>query len=240
MGKDKLKRFRENETFGNVFQPKFDEVFRTDYYMKGKWREKYFKNNNPLVLELGCGKGEYTVALAQQNRDINYIGIDIKGARLWRGAKTAVEQNLNNVAFVRSSIDLIASIFDADEVDEIWLTFSDPQPKKPHKRLSSANFLNKYKHFIKQNGKIHVKTDNQMLYEYSCEVAKINNFKIHYNCADVYNNAELPAEVTAIQTFYEKRFLAEGSKIHYLEYEINNAIEMQEAEEPATKIPPLS
>ncbi len=232
MGKDKLKRFKENETFGNVFQPKFDEVFRTEYFMKGKWRTEYFKNNNPLVLELGCGKGEYTVSLAQKNKDVNYIGIDIKGARLWRGAKTAVEQNLRNVAFVRSSIELIESVFDADEVDEIWLTFSDPQPKKPKKRLSSANFLNKYKNFIKQNGKIRVKTDNQMLYEYSCAVAELNNFNIIRSSADVYNDDNLPVEVTDIQTFYEKRFLAEGSKIHYLEYEINNDIEIVEAEEP--------
>ncbi len=232
MGKDKLKRFKENETFGNVFQPKFDEVFRTEYFMKGKWRTEYFKNNNPLVLELGCGKGEYTVALAQKNKDVNYIGIDIKGARLWRGAKTAVEQNLRNVAFVRSSIELIESVFDADEVDEIWLTFSDPQPKKPKKRLSSANFLNKYKNFIKQNGKIRVKTDNQMLYEYSCAVAELNNFNIIRSSADVYNDDNIPVEVTDIQTFYEKRFLAEGSKIHYLEYEINNDIEIVEAEEP--------
>ncbi len=228
MGKDKLKRFKENNTFSNVFQPKFDELFQTDYVMKGKWRTEYFKNNNPLVLELGCGKGEYTVALAQKNQNVNYIGVDIKGARLWRGAKTAHEQQMRNVAFIRSSIELIASAFDKDEVDEIWLTFSDPQPKKAKKRLSSANFLNKYKQFIKQNGKIHIKTDNQMLYEYSKLVAEENNFNIIHSSADVYNHNGLPPELTEIQTFYEKRFLAEGSKIHYLEYEINNKLEITE------------
>ncbi len=228
MGKDKIKRFKENSTFNNVFQPKFEEVFRNNYYMKGKWRSEYFKNNNPIVLELGCGKGEYTVELANRNKDINYIGIDIKGARLWRGAKTAIEQKLDNVAFVRSSIDFTKSIFDKDEVDEIWLTFSDPQPKKAHKRLSSANFLNKYKHFIKQNGTIHIKTDNEMLYEYSCDIAKLNNFKIIYKSSDVYNDKNLPIEVTEIQTFYEKKFLEKSCKIHYLEYEINNEIEISD------------
>ncbi len=231
MGKGKLKRFQENDTFTNVFQPNFNELFNTNYSMKGKWRSEYFKNNNPLSLELGCGKGEYTVALAQQNKDINYIGIDIKGARLWRGAKTAYEHGMKNVAFIRASIDLIPSIFDKDEVNEIWLTFSDPQPKKIKKRLSSSNFLNKYRKFIKQNGIIHIKTDNKMLYEYSYALALENNFKIIHNSDNVYNDKNLPPEITSIQTFYEKQFLEKGSNIHYLEYKINNAIEIVEPKE---------
>lgn len=228
MGKGKLKRFKDNDTFDNVFQPRFNELYNTTYYMKGKWASDYFKNNNPIILELGCGKGEYTVALAQKNPNINYIGVDIKGARLWRGAKTAYENKMKNVAFIRSSIELIEAVFDKDEISEIWLTFSDPQPKKAKKRLSSSNFLNKYRKFIKNNGIIHIKTDNKPLYEYSYALAIENQFTINYNSDDVYTDNSLPAEITEVQTFYEKQFLAQGLNINYLEYKLNNKIEIIE------------
>lgn len=221
MGKGKLKRFRENEEFNHVFQPGFKEIYQKDYRLKGKWGDEYFQNTNPIVIELGCGKGEYTVGLAERNPGINYIGIDVKGARLWRGAKTAYEKKMKNVAFVRCPIELIESIFAEDEISEIWLTFSDPQPKRIKKRLSSSNFLNKYKNFLKNKGTVHIKTDSKLLFEYSYALAKKNNFFITFMCRDVYHEKKLPEPVTGIKTFYENQFLGKGNKIHYLEYKIH-------------------
>ena len=162
-GKDKLRKFRENETFENLLQPTTAEVFQKDHPMKGNWGEKMFGNNNPIILELGCGKGEYTIALAEKFPQNNYIGVDIKGARLWKGAKYATEKSLKNVAFLRTRIEFIDSIFAQGEVSEIWLTFSDPQPNKPRKRLSSPLFLERYSHILKEDGIIHLKTDSQLL-----------------------------------------------------------------------------
>ena len=231
MGKGKLKRFQENESFSHVFQPGFKEVYQTDYRLKGKWGSEFFKNSNPVIVELGCGKGEYTVGMAERNPDINYIGVDIKGARLWRGAKIAHEKGMKNVAFVRSTIELIESVFDKDEISEIWLTFSDPQPKRIKKRLSSSNFLNKYKSFLQKNGTIHIKTDNRLLFEYSNALAVKNNFLITFISRDVYNDEHLPEPVKGIQTFYESQFLDKGNKIHYLEYKINDDYPFIEPEE---------
>lgn len=222
MGKDKLQRFKEMEGFKNVLQPGFNEVYQNEYRLKGKWSSQYFKNTNPIVLELGCGKGEYAVGLAERFPETNFIGIDIKGARMWRGAKSALEKGLNNVAFIRSSIDLIESIFDKDEISEIWLTFSDPQPKKPKKRLSSSLFLNRYQKFLKPDGIIHLKTDSNLLFEYSNALAEQNNFFITFRSRDVYNENHLPEAVIGIQTFYEKQFLKSGKNIHYLEFRLNN------------------
>lgn len=217
--------------FKNVFQPGFREVYQNEYRLKGKWAAEHFKNTNPIVLELGCGKGEYTVGLAKRHPNTNFIGIDIKGARIWRGAKTAIEKDLKNVAFVRSSIDLVGSIFDKNEIDEIWLTFSDPQPKKPKKRLSSSLFLNRYINFLKPNGIIHLKTDSNLLFEYTHALVKENKFLINFISRDIYADVELPEPVTGIQTFYEKQFLGEGKKIHYLEFKIVNAPEIIEPKE---------
>lgn len=231
MGKGKLKRFRENEGFEHVLQPGFKEVFQKDYKLKGKWRTEFFKNNKPIVVELGCGKGEYTVGLAERNPNINYIGIDIKGARIWRGAKTAHEKGMKNVAFVRISINLIESFFAEGEVDEIWLTFSDPQPKRHKRRLTSSVFINKYKKFLKNDGIVNIKTDSRLLFEYSNALAEINKFKINYLSKNVYNDDSLPEPVTGIQTFYEEQFRGKGHKIHFLQFEISNESEVLEPEE---------
>jgi tRNA (guanine-N7-)-methyltransferase len=231
VGKGKLLKFSEMKGFSHVLQPGFNEVFEKDYYLKGKWAKSFFNNNNPIVLELGCGKGEYTTGLAEQNPDKNFIGIDIKGARIWRGAKTAKEKGLKNVAFIRTSIDLIVSLFGPEEIDEIWLTFSDPQPKKPKKRLSSSVFLNRYLKFLKPCSIIHIKTDNRLLYEYSLALAKINNFIINFISSNIYNDDNLPEKVKNIQTFYEKQFLSEGKPIYYLEYIVPNNLSIIEPDD---------
>jgi tRNA (guanine-N7-)-methyltransferase len=231
VGKGKLLKFSEMKSFSHVLQPGFYEVFEKDFHLKSKWAQTFFKNNNPIILELGCGKGEYTTGLAEQNPNKNYIGIDIKGARIWRGAKTAKEKGLKNVAFIRTSIDLIASLFGPEEIDEIWLTFSDPQPKKPKKRLSSSIFLNRYLKFLKAGSIIHVKTDNRLLYEYSLALARINNFNITFSSTNIYSDDNLPETVKNIQTFYEKQFLSEGKAIYYLEYIVPNNISIIEPED---------
>ena len=231
MGKNKLTRFQENENFKHVFQPRFNEVYQKDYYLKGKWATGFFKNSNPIVLELGCGKGEYTTELGSRFPQINFIGVDIKGARLWRGARTAFERNLKNVAFVRSGIELIDSIFGENEISEIWLTFSDPQPKRVKKRLSSTNFLKKYQAFLKREAIIHLKTDNQLLFEYTKALVEKNNLFSNFISTDVYNDTNLPGVVREIQTFYEKQFLNENKKIYYIEFKLDNIIQLIEPEE---------
>jgi tRNA (guanine-N7-)-methyltransferase len=221
VAKNKLKNFRQLKSYDHVFQPEFKEIFQDDFFMKGKWAETFFKNNNPIVLELGCGKGEYTTGLAEQNPDINYIGIDIKGARMWKGAKTSLEKGLKNVAFIRSSIEPIQSFFGENEISEIWLTFSDPQPYKPKKRLSSSLFFNKYMSFVKPGAIIHLKTDSLLLFEYTYSLVKENEFIITNKSNDIYNEEDIPNAVKNIQTFYEKKFISLGKKIKYLEFIIN-------------------
>lgn len=221
MAKNKLKSFIQIDSFEHVLQPNFMEVFQKDHYLKGNWSRDFFKNDNPIILELGCGKGEYTTGLAELNPQINYIGIDIKGARICKGAKTVLEKGLKNVAFIRSSIEPIQSLFAENEVTEIWLTFSDPQPNKPKKRLSSSMFLNKYNSFLKGDGIIHLKTDSKLLFEYTCCLVKENNLKVHYKSSNVYIDESLPISVKNIQTFYEKKFIATGKSINYLEFELN-------------------
>lgn len=219
MAKRKLARFAEMESFQNVLQPDFTEVFRKDHAIKGKWRELFFKNSNPLVIELGCGKGEYTVGLAKKYSEKNFIGIDIKGARIWRGAKTALDENIKNAGFLRTRIEFIDSFFQKNEVDEIWLTFPDPQPKKSKKRLSSGRFLNIYRNFIKHEGIVHLKTDNKELYQYTLSLARSNNLKIEAQTDDLYANT-MCDEILGIRTFYEKQFLEKGLKIHYLKFRL--------------------
>jgi tRNA (guanine-N7-)-methyltransferase len=225
MGKDKLKRFAEVETFDNVFQPSFDDINK-DFRLKYKWN-KEFNNNNPIVLELGCGKGEYTVGLAKQFPNKNFIGIDIKGSRIWRGAKTCVEENIDNVRFIRTKIDFIEKFFANNEINEIWLTFSDPQPKRPRKRLTSPLFINRYKNILNKKGVINIKTDSSLLYNYTLDEIKNNNYTILENSSDIYNelinraNNELISKIN-IKTFYEQKWLEEEKKIKFISFMINN------------------
>ena len=219
--KNKLKRFQENDTFANVIQPTRDEVVK-HFPLKGKWHT-HFKNDNPLVLELGCGKGEYSVALAQKYPSKNFIGIDIKGARFWRGAKTALEENLTNVAFLRTQIELIDLLFDTNEVDEIWITFPDPQIKykRTKHRLTNEVFLNKYRSILKPLGVVNLKTDSEFLHGYTLGLLHGLGLEVQYANHNVYNNSGAPADVTETQTFYEKMFLEEKKPITYLRFSFN-------------------
>ena len=220
MGHHKLERFAENLTFPNLFQVSFEMLRHEGFAYKGRWNE-YFGNDNPIVLELGCGKGDYTVALARQHAECNYIGVDIKGARLWRGAKTAVGEKMSNVAFIRTRIELIESFFSKDEVSEIWITFPDPQPKKPMKRLTSPRFLDRYRSFMKKDSIIHLKTDSQELYEYTLnEVCGEQGLPVLVHTADLYNS-DVQGEARLTQTFYEKIWLGEGKPITYMQFSIN-------------------
>lgn len=230
MGKKKLSRFAEMETFDHVVQPLFEEVFKKDYKFKGKWAKDFFGNNKPLILELGCGKGEYTVGLAKQNPDVNFIGVDIKGARMWRGAKTAVDEGIKNVAFLRTRIDLINSFFGEDEISEIWVTFPDPQPKKYYKRLTSTRFLGYYQAFVKQGGIINLKTDNAELYKYTKDLVELNKLDLIIDTNNLYNSG-IVNDILAIKTFYEQQFLAQGKPIHYLRFKLNKFLQLEEPDE---------
>lgn len=220
--KNKLKRFKENETFSNVIQPTRDEVVSGNFSLKGKWNQEFFKNNNPLVLELGCGKGEYSVGLAQKYPNKNFIGIDIKGARFWRGAKTAVEENLHNVAFIRTQIELIEFVFAEKEVDEIWITFPDPQIKykRTKHRLTNSEFLQRYKKILKNDGIVHLKTDSEFMHGYTLGLLHGQNNEVLYANHNVYKNEGAPEVVTSIQTFYEQQYLEENKAITYIQFKI--------------------
>ena len=220
--KNKLKRFKENETFKNVIQPNREEITNGSFSLKGKWNE-FFGNDNPLVLELGCGKGEYTVAMGKQNKNKNYIGIDIKGARFWRGAKTAIEENMSNVAFLRTQIELIDELFAANEVSEIWITFPDPQIKykRTKHRLTNEVFLNKYRAILKQDGVVNLKTDSEFMHGYTLGLLHGKGLEVLYANHDVYKNEGSPKEVLEIQTFYEKQYLEKGKPITYIKFRIS-------------------
>jgi len=228
MGKNKHKHFAENETFALLHQPPFEAIFKHDFYLKGKWRGDFFTNDRPVILELGCGKGEYTVNLAQRYPDQNFIGIDIKGARLWRGAKTATETQMPNVAFVRTRIDFIESFFASGEVDEIWITFPDPQPKNIRRRLTSALFLARYATFLKPDGCIHLKTDSQLLHEYTKAMAQYNGLQLFEANNDIYGNG-CADELLSIKTHYEQIFLQQGLPITYCRFSLGGK---QAFEEP--------
>jgi tRNA (guanine-N7-)-methyltransferase len=219
--KNKLARFAENRTFNNLFQYRYEEVIH-GFPLKGKWHEDFFHNNGDIVVEMGCGKGEYTVGLARKNPDKNFIGVDIKGARMWRGLKTAQEEGLKNVAFIRTRIELIPFYFAENEVSEIWITFPDPQIRaiKEKKRLTSHRFLSRYYQFLKPNGVIHLKTDALLLYDYTLEVIEQGGHSLLYANEDIYGSG-LDNEVTAIQTFYEQKWLAYQTKIKYLKFRLN-------------------
>ena len=220
--KNKLKRFSENETFTNVFQPTREEVVGNEFPLRGKWSSDFFKNDNPIVLELGCGKGEYSVGLAERFPEKNFIGIDIKGARFWRGAKTAVETGMNNVAFVRTQIELINHIFAENEVSEIWITFPDPQIKykRTKHRMTNAEFLERYKKILKPSGLMHLKTDSEFMHGYTLGLLHGLGHEVIYANHNIYKNEGAPAEVTAIQTFYESQYLEVNKPITYIKFRI--------------------
>jgi len=220
--KNKLKRFKENETFHNVFQPTRSQLVDEVYQYKGQWNDQVFKNNNPIVLELGCGKGEYTVALAKQYPNKNFIGIDIKGARFWRGAKTAVEEDIPNAAFIRTQIELIEYVFAENEVDEIWITFPDPQIKykRTKHRMTNSEFLKRYKKVLKPDGVMNLKTDSEFMHGYTLGLLHGEGHEVLYSNNDVYRQEGSPEEVTSIQTFYEGQYLEQNKPITYIRFKI--------------------
>ncbi|TPV34620.1 tRNA (guanosine(46)-N7)-methyltransferase TrmB [Paucihalobacter ruber] len=222
--KNKLKRFKENLTFGNVIQPTRDELISAQFNLKGNWGKNYFKNQNPIVLELGCGKGEYTIALAKRYPDKNFIGVDIKGARFWRGAKTAVEEQINNAAFLRVQIELIEYAFAQNEVDEIWITFPDPQIKykRTKHRMTNAAFLDRYQKILKPNGVINLKTDSEFMHGYTLGLLHGLGHEVLYANHDVYNNSGSPDVVTQVQTFYESQYLEKNKAITYIKFKLRN------------------
>ncbi|MBC3757004.1 tRNA (guanosine(46)-N7)-methyltransferase TrmB [Hyunsoonleella sp. SJ7] len=222
--KNKLKRFKENDTFSNVYQPKREELVGSKFRLKGHWREEVFKNDNPMVLELGCGKGEYSVALAQKYPDKNFIGVDIKGARFWRGAKTAIEEDIPNVAFLRTQIELIDFAFAENEVDEIWITFPDPQIKykRTKHRLTNMSFLERYKSILKPDGTVNLKTDSEFMHGYTLGLLHGLRYEVMYANHDVYKQEGSPAEVTSIQTFYESQYLEQNKPITYIKFNFSS------------------
>ena len=232
MTKNKLQRFDEMNSFENVIQPSFNEAFKNCSELKGTWKQNIFGNGKPLVIELGCGKGEYTTGLAQSFSEKNFVGIDIKGARMWVGAQIALEKKMQNVRFLRTRIEFINSFFASNEVDEIWITFPDPQPKvkRTKKRLTSAKFLNSYRKFLSPEGKIHLKTDCRFLYEYSLVLLRINNIEPEIKSSDLYHEKPDNCEqgLLQIQTFYEKLFLSKGVPITYLRFSIPENIILKE------------
>ena len=221
MGKGKLKKFRENETFSCLVQPTTEELLGRDHPLKGHWKQEMFHNDHPIVLELGCGKGEYTIALAERFPEKNYIGIDIKGARLWKGAKYATQQALPNVAFIRTRVELIESLFGPEEIDEIWITFADPQERTPRKRLTHPRFLESYRRMLAPGGIIHLKTDSRLLHHFTLETARCNGLTVLDHSEDIYGTGRAN-DLLSIQTFYEKTFLAQGIPITYLAMKLDS------------------
>jgi tRNA (guanine-N7-)-methyltransferase len=209
------------QSFHRVYQPDFEDVYKRDYRLKGAWSREVFDNAHPITLELGCGKGEYTISLARRFPERNFIGIDIKGARIWRGAKTAHEEALENVAFLRTRIELILSFFSRDEVEELWITFPDPQEKRRRrkKRLTGPRFLNLYRQFLVDNGTIHLKTDNDRLYRYTFRLAEYNNLEILHRADDLYAS-DIADDLRTIRTHYESQYLEEEKTIHYLAFRL--------------------
>lgn len=222
MAKRKKQQFAENKLFDHVIEPVYQEILDGDHQMRGKWNKEFFKKPQPLVLELGCGKGEYSVGLGRLFKDRNFLGIDIKGNRLWRGAKIVEAEKLDNVGFLRSKIDFIAKFFAKDEVSEIWLTFSDPQPKRPKRRLTSDKYLDFYKQFLVKGGRINLKTDNRLLFNSTLEQIEKHGFTLHFHSFDIYGEwGKIPEEWKAplsIKTYYETLFMEKGYRINFLSF----------------------
>lgn len=233
MGKGKLQKFAEMETFRNVFQYPYAVIENVPFEMKGRWRDEYFHNQNPIVLELGCGKGEYTVGLARMFPDINFIGVDIKGARMHKGAKEAISENLANVAFLRTNIEFIDRFFGEDEVQEIWLTFSDPQMKNPRKRLSSTYFMERYRRFLVDKGIVHLKTDSNFLFTYTRYMVEHNSLPLLFSTEDLYHTDgidEATRQILGIKTYYEQQWIERGLNIKYMKFELPRAGLLEEAD----------
>ena len=231
MGKGKLAKFADMETYENVFQYPYSVVEHVPFEMQGHWHEQYFHNRNPIVLELGCGKGEYTVELAKLYPDINFIGVDIKGARMWTGATQALHEGLKNVAFLRTNIEIIERFFAEDEVQEIWLTFSDPQMKNPRKRLTSTFFMTRYRHFLIDGGIIHLKTDSNFLFTYTTYMVEKNGLPLLFRTEDLYHNSQLStlnSPLLNIQTYYESMWIARGLNIKYMKWQLPRQGELSE------------
>lgn len=223
MSKGKLQKFADMEKYENVFQYPFSVVNKVPFDMKGHWREEYFHNDNPIVLELGCGKGEYTVELAKLYPDTNFIGVDIKGSRMWTGATQAINENLKNVAFLRTNIEIIERFFDKDEVQEIWLTFSDPQMKNVHKRLTSTFFMERYRKFLVDGGIIHLKTDSNFLFTYTSYMVEKNKLQKMFRTEDLYHTEGIDNEtrkILSIQTYYESQWIDRGLNIKYMKFRL--------------------
>lgn len=227
MSKGKLAKFADMERFENVFQYPYSVVDDVPFDMKGKWREMYFHNDNPIVLELGCGKGEYTVELAKLYPEMNFIGVDIKGARMWTGAKKAIEEGQKNVAFLRTNIEIIDRFFAEDEVQEIWLTFSDPQMKKATKRLTSTYFMNRYRKFLKPDGLIHLKTDSNFMFTYTRYMVEENRLPVEFLTEDLYHSG-LVDDILGIRTYYEQQWLDRGLNIKYMKFRLPQEGELRE------------
>ena len=231
MGKGKLAKFADMESYENVFQYPFSVIEQVPFEMKGHWREQFFHNDNPIVLELGCGKGEYAVGLAKQHPDMNFIGVDIKGARMWTGATQAIKEGIKNVAFLRTNIEIIDRFFDKDEVQEIWLTFSDPQMKNPRKRLTSTFFMERYRRFLVDGGTIHLKTDSNFLFTYTKYMVENNQLPVEVQTEDLYNDAkveEATEQVRRIQTYYEQMWLDRGLNIRYMRFHLPQSGTLEE------------
>lgn len=235
MGKGKLAKFADMASFQHVVQEPFPDRVNGRFPLRGKWKQDFFKNDNPIVLELGCGRGEYTVGLARLFPEKNFIGVDIKGARMWTGAKQALEEGLTNAAFLRTHIEFIDYFFAAGEVDEVWLTFSDPQMKKVTKRLTSTKFLERYRRFLVDKGVVHVKTDSNFLFTYTSYVVACNKLTANYCTDNLYaalaeTEDEAMKRILGIQTYYEQQWLDRGLTIKYIQFLLPQGVDLQEPE----------
>jgi tRNA (guanine-N7-)-methyltransferase len=229
VGKGKLLKFQEMESFSNVIQAPFGRIEGSEFYLKGNWKRDFFKNDRPIIAELGCGKGEYTVEMAEKFPDKNFIGVDIKGARMWKGAKMSFEKEMKNVGFLRTNIENINQFFAPGEVDEIWITFPDPQMKKANRRLTSAVFLERYLNFLSGNGVVHLKTDSNFLYLYSKALIEKNNFNVITQTDNLYES-DLLNDILSITTYYEKQWLARGIPIKYIAFTMHRELPFVEPE----------
>lgn len=227
MGKGKLEKFADMREYQHVFEYPYSVADNVPFQMKGKWNKEFFKNDNPIVLELGCGRGEYTVGLGKLYRHKNFIGVDIKGSRMWTGATQALKENMTNVAFLRTNIEIIDRMFAENEVSEIWLTFSDPQMKKATKRLTSTYFMNRYRKFLVPDGIIHLKTDSNFMFTYTKYMVQENNLPVDFMTEDLYGSG-LVDEILGIRTYYEQQWLDRGLNIKYLKFHLTKEGELRE------------
>lgn len=219
MGKGKLSKFADMASYPHVFEYPYSVAENIPFSMKGKWKSDFFRNDNPIVLELGCGRGEYTVGLAEKFPDKNFIGVDIKGARMWSGATEALQKDMKNVAFLRTNIEIIDRFFDTNEIDEIWLTFSDPQMKKATKRLTSTYFMERYRRFLVPDGLIHLKTDSPFMFTYTHHMIAENAFPVELETEDLYQSG-LANDILSIRTYYEQQWIDRGLSIKYIKFRL--------------------